>query len=134
MTQIFEPYGEIFKKTTAGTAAFDSPEYRPLPAGVSTVMVTWTGEKHLVIGTRRNGTPGAALGTIPAGTGRRSTVISGIGVSADEVMEIRMTTATDQPAGAQAVITVVTTPLKGAGGGSLRKVLGAARRIAGWAK
>lgn len=116
-TDFPEPYGQIFKGTGA-TINF-APAYHKIPEGVSMLTVTWDKPEALRI-TRapiQEGASRVAIGEIPAGQGRRSIMIPGVGVDAGETTFISMqklggalATTNDR-----ASLLVTTIPLKAAG-------------------
>lgn len=116
MAEYTEPYALILKSHAVNPTL--DPYYNQLPEGANTISVTWDGPEKLSIFTAPE--PSAAsrkvIAEIPSGTGRRSTIISHVGVMAGETIYFGAT-ANVPTTGRRAVCTVVNLPLKTSGGG-----------------
>lgn len=112
-TDFVEPFGLIFDSNGAGSGNF-TPAYAGLPEGIHTIMITWNGTAVLRV--HRSPEQAAAsrteIGQVPSGTGRRSLVITGLGVKAGETAFLSFTTTSTEIAGRNATVQVTTMPLK----------------------
>lgn len=123
---------ESQRNAPAGDSLRD--RHMALPEGVNRVMVEWNGTADVRIRYRKPGTPQSDIGpTVKPGTLTSFTLPFR---AAGGVMWLELLAPNLEPVDvADASVTVIPGPPVGAGGGSLRKVLGSARRlVAGWAK
>lgn len=119
MNDLVDPYGVVLSGTGENVSLI--PYYTKLPEGVSTIQVTWDGPELLRVykASEQSTSARTSIATIPAGSGLRSAVISGIGVLAGELLYIGAQLLGTSPASStsRAAVTVVTVPLKTSGGG-----------------
>lgn len=114
MTTTFaEPFGWISDSIGVGSGNL-TPAYQRLPEGVHTIMITWNGTALLRVhrSTDQAAATRTEIGQIPAGTGRRALVITGLGVKAGENAFLSFTTTSSEIAGQRATAQVTTLPLK----------------------
>lgn len=114
MTTAFtEPFGIILDSKGDGTGNM-IPAYAGIPEGVHTIMITWEGNTRLRIFRAPDQVAASRIqiGEIPAGTGRRSLVIAGLGVKAGESAWLSAITNSNEVADQRATVVVTTMPLQ----------------------
>lgn len=112
-TDFVEPFGLIFDSKSDGSGNLN-PGYVRIPEGIHTIMITWDGNTRLRVFRSHDQAASTRieLGQIPDGTGRRSMVITGLGVKAGENAFLSVTTTSVEAAGRRATVQVTTMPLQ----------------------
>lgn len=91
-----------------------APGYIALPEGVTTLQVTWSHDLRLNITISEVASHSARkkVAEVPAGEGRRTVVVPGIGVPAGAIRYLSLLCDTPPPVGIQASVQVITIPLQ----------------------